>query len=111
MKKVHAIAIVLCALVFQPALAQFPGEISYHWQEILKAKGSEPTRILESTRNRLDPFFNSPNLRRMFGSRRGLFDCERFIRERKIVILDLGRYGKIPDFIIHEKKKRKILQS
>ncbi|MDP1796785.1 MAG: DUF87 domain-containing protein [Planctomycetaceae bacterium] len=80
-------------------LQRIPGEIRTHWQEILNAKGSEPTRILESTRNRLDPFFESVNLRRMFGVTQSRFDCERFIRERKIVILNLGKYGRVPGFI------------
>ena len=30
-------------------LRQIPDEIAYQWSEILQAKGSEPTRILEST--------------------------------------------------------------
>ncbi|MEX1096266.1 MAG: FtsK/SpoIIIE domain-containing protein [Planctomycetales bacterium] len=83
----------------QAILARIPGEIRYHWQEILNARGSEATRILESTRNRLDPFFESVNLRRMFGTQTSRFDCERFIRERKIVVLNLGKYGKVPGFI------------
>lgn len=80
-------------------LARIPGDIRYHWQEILKGHGNEATRILESARNRLDPFFESVNLRRMFGARTSLFNCERFIRERKVVILNLGKYGKIPGFV------------
>ena len=80
-------------------LSRIPGDIQSHWSEILSARGSEAIRILESTRNRLDPFFESTNLRRMFGSTRSLFDCERFIKERKIVVLNLGKYGRIPGFI------------
>jgi len=98
--------IAMCRYLLHPGqpeheaiLNQIPGDIRYHWQEILRARGSEATRILESARNRLDPFFESVNLRRMFGTRTSHFDCERFIRERKIVILNLGKYGKIPGFI------------
>ena len=80
-------------------LPRIPGDIRSHWSEILTARGSEAVRILESTRNRLDPFFESTNLRRMFGSTKSLFDCERFIKERKIVVLNLGQYGKIPGFV------------
>ncbi len=80
-------------------LNRIPGDIRSHWSEILNARGSEAVRILESTRNRLDPFFESTNLRRMFGSTQSLFDCERFIKERKIVVLNLGKYGKIPGFV------------
>ncbi|QDT38397.1 type IV secretory system conjugative DNA transfer family protein [Stratiformator vulcanicus] len=82
-------------------LSHIPGDIRYHWQEILKARGGEATRILESTRNRLDPFFESVNLRRMFGVMKSRFDCERFIRERRIVLLNLATLGRIPAFIAH----------
>ena len=92
--------IAMCRYLLHPGqpeheaiLNRIPGDIRYHWQEILQARGSEATRILESARNRLDPFFESVNLRRMFGTRRSLFDCERFIRDRNIVILNLGKYG------------------
>lgn len=98
--------IAMCRYLLHPGtdehhaiLNLIPGDIRFHWQEILKAKGNEATRILESTRNRLDPFFESVNLRRMFGTRRSLFDCERFIRDRKIVVLNLGKYGRMPGFI------------
>lgn len=80
-------------------LDRIPGEIRHHWQQILSAHGSEAVRILESTRNRLDPFFESSNLNRMFGARQSRFDVERMIRERKIVICNLGRYGRIPGFV------------
>ncbi|QDT45180.1 Type IV secretion-system coupling protein DNA-binding domain protein [Gimesia alba] len=80
-------------------LNRIPGDIRFHWNDILGARGSEAVRILESTRNRLDPFFESTNLRRMFGCTRSLFDCERFIKERRIVILNLGKYGRLPGFV------------
>ena len=35
----------------------------------------------------------------MFGAAQSRFDCERFIRERKIVILNLAKLGRIPGFI------------
>ena len=78
---------------------QIPGEIGNQWQQILAAKGGEAVRILESTRNRLDPFFESPNLRMMFGVQQNRFDCERMIRERKIVIVNLAKQGNVPGFI------------
>ncbi|MBI1312134.1 DUF87 domain-containing protein [bacterium] len=80
-------------------LQQIPGDIRHHWQEILSARGNEAVRILESTRNRLDPFFQSTNLNRMFGARQSRFNVERMIRERKIVICNLGCYGIIPPFV------------
>ena len=77
-------------------LSKLPEEIRHHWQEILNAKGSEATRILESTRNRFDPFYESVVLRRMFGSTESHFDVERMIRERKIVIVNVAPMGRIP---------------
>jgi len=38
-------------------------------------------------------------VRRMFGTRKSRCDVERTIRERKIVICNLGRYGCIPDLV------------
>ena len=75
---------------------QLPDELHHEWLEILKSKGSEATRILESTRNRFDPFFKSVILQRMFGQIENRFDTERFIRERRIVIVNLASLGKLP---------------
>jgi len=38
------------------------------WAEIMRAHGGEAARILESSRNRLKPYFEAPILRSMFGS-------------------------------------------
>ena len=98
--------IAMCRYLIHPGteehkaiLSRIPGDIRYHWEEILRARGNEAVRILESTRNRLDPFFESVSLRRMFGVSQSRFDCERFIRERKVVVLNLAGYGVIPDMI------------
>lgn len=80
---------------------RLPGENRYEWQDILNSRGREATTILESTRNRLDPFFRSPILHAMFGSLKSRFDCERFIRERKIVILNLASMSTIPPLTAH----------
>ena len=95
--------IASCQYLLQPGsdehnalLGQLPEDLQYEWKEILSARGNEAIRILESTRNRLDPFFRSVILRRMFGSRRNHFDVQRFIRERRIVILNLAGYGRVP---------------
>ncbi len=97
--------IAMCRFLLHPGtpehkaiIHRIPGEVGAQWQRILHARG-ESEKILESARNRLDPFFNSPNLLRMFGTRTSRLDCERFIRERRIVILNLGRYGTINQLI------------
>ena len=80
-------------------LERMPDDIRHHWAEILEAKGSEPTRILESTRNRFDPIYEAPQTRRMFGTNESRFDVERFIRERRIVIINVAKLGKLPQLL------------
>ena len=77
-------------------LRRMPDEITFHWSEILNAKGNEAVRILESTRNRFDIFYEAPPARRMFGTFESRFNCERFIREKKIVIINTAKLGRIP---------------
>ncbi|UCF06391.1 MAG: beta-lactamase family protein [bacterium] len=56
MRKVRAIAIVLCAFVFQIAIAQAPGEISYHDESIMpEGKKGERIRSIINTTNSNDP--------------------------------------------------------
>lgn len=80
-------------------VSRLPEETAQRWQQILRSGGSEAMKILESTRNRLDPFFRSPNLRLMFGVPESRFNCEKLIRERKIVIINLAEKDRIPGFI------------
>lgn len=67
-----------------------PPMLKAEWAEIQRAQGNEASRILESTRNRLKPYFESDILRRMFGSKRNYLDVLRFMREGKIVLLNLS---------------------
>lgn len=76
-------------------LARLPDRLKIVWSEILAARGSERVRILESTRNRLAPFFDSGILRRMFSSTETRFEVERFIRERRIVVVNVAAYGRL----------------
>jgi hypothetical protein len=103
---VMGLPIAMCRFLLHPGTAEheailgrLPAEIAAHWNEILRARGSEAVKILESTRNRLDPFFESISLRRMFGCTHSRFNCERFIKERRIVILNTAEYGRLPSFI------------
>ena len=77
-------------------LERIPESIRHQWSQILEAKGAESTRILESTRNRFDPFYEAPQARRMFGTFESRFDVEQFIRDRRIVILNVAKLGKLP---------------
>lgn len=64
--------------------------LTSEWQEIISAKGQEATRILDSSRNRLRPYFDSDILRRMFGSTQSRLDVLRMMREGRIVVVDLS---------------------
>jgi hypothetical protein len=76
-------------------LKRMPLRLKLMWGEILQARGSERVRILESTRNRLAPFFDSGILRRMFSSVESRFNVEQFIRERRIVLVNVASYGRL----------------
>lgn len=77
-------------------LRRMPSSYRHEWLDILKSS-SQALQTLDSTRNRLQPFFKSPMLRRMFGVESSRFDVDRFIRERRIVILNLGSYGRLAE--------------
>lgn len=81
----------------KPLLDCLPERLKYEWQEIMGARSGEAVRILESTRNRLNPFFEAPVLRRMFGSQRSSFDVRRFIQGGNIVLLNLAPMNRIPE--------------
>ncbi|MCA9124896.1 MAG: type IV secretion system DNA-binding domain-containing protein [Planctomycetaceae bacterium] len=68
-----------------------PPALQAEWREISNPRSSqEATRILDSSRNRLKPYFESDILRRMFGTTQHRFNAEQFMREGKIVIVDLS---------------------
>ncbi len=67
-----------------------PERLRYEWEELMHARSGEAMRILESSRNRLKPYFESDILRRMFGATKSRLDVERFMQEKKIVILNLA---------------------
>lgn len=71
-----------------------PPDLKAEWVEILKAHG-EAARILESSRNRLKPYFEAPILRRMFGTTQSRLDVLRFMRERKIVLINLAPQNRL----------------
>ena len=99
--------IAICRYLLQPGtdehtaiLNRLPQNFQADWADIYSPRNrGETARILESTRNRLGPFFRSPILRRMFCSRRNGFDVAQFIRDRRIVILNLASYGRIDTHI------------
>jgi hypothetical protein len=71
-------------------LSLLPQGLKSEWEEIMSARGQEATRILDSSRNRLKPYFESDILRRMFGSTQSRLDVTRMMREGRVVIVDLA---------------------
>lgn len=72
-----------------------PGRLQYEWQQILDSRSGESIRILESTRNRLRPYFEQVILRRIFGSTQNRMDVRRMMREGRIVIVNLASQGRV----------------
>jgi hypothetical protein len=74
----------------KPLLRVLPPRLQAEWTEIAESRSSEVLRILDSSRNRLKPYFESDILRRMFGTYENRLDIEGFMREGKIVLIDLA---------------------
>lgn len=79
----------------QRMLDALPSQLKAEWLELSGSRSSEVIRTLDSTRNRLQPFFAFEILSSTFGSARNFVDMERFMREKKIVILDLSPQGRL----------------
>jgi hypothetical protein len=76
-------------------LSSLPPRLQAEWVDITQARSKEATQILDSSRNRLKPYFESDILRRMFGSAQSNLNVEQFMREGKIVIIDLAPRNRI----------------
>jgi TraM recognition site of TraD and TraG len=72
-----------------------PPLLKAEWEEIVQARGNEASRILESSRNRLKPYFEAPILRRMFGATESRLDVLRFMREGRIVLVNLAPQNRL----------------
>jgi hypothetical protein len=80
-------------------LALLPPMLRAEWREIMASKG-EATRILDSSRNRLKPYFeNASLLRRMFGSTTSRLDVPRMMREGRIVLVDLAPKNRLSEHL------------
>jgi hypothetical protein len=79
----------------EPLLRMLPPRLQAEWEDIYRAKGGEAQRILDSSRNRLKPYFESEILRRMFGAAQNCLDVERFMREGSIVLVDLAPQNRL----------------
>lgn len=74
-----------------------PERLRLEWSELLESRSAEATRILDSSRNRLKPYFESDILRRMFGSTKSRLDVLKFMREGKIVLLNLAPRNRLSE--------------
>jgi hypothetical protein len=81
----------------RPLLEAMPERLHYEWGDLLRGSSNQVLQTLDSTRNRLKPFFDAPALRYMFGSTENRFDVHRFMREGKIVLVNLWHGNRIPD--------------
>ncbi|REK08651.1 MAG: hypothetical protein DWQ37_20145 [Planctomycetota bacterium] len=72
-----------------------PERLRYEWRELIGSHSAEVVRTLESTRNRLKPFFDSDILRLMFSSTENRADLGRMMRERRIVVLNLSPQNRL----------------
>lgn len=73
----------------RPLIDALPENLRVEWKELLEARGGEAVRILDSTRNRMRPFYDGV-LQGMFASEHNRLDVLRFMREQKIVIICLA---------------------
>jgi hypothetical protein len=71
-------------------LERLPEGLRGEWHEITAARGQEAMRILDSSRNRLKPYFESDILRRIFGSTESRLNVLRMMEEGRIVLIDLA---------------------
>lgn len=83
---------------FHPALVQLlPESLRWEWEQLHDAHGDHSERILESSQNRLTPVFESPFLRATFSSSRNYLDVHEWMRDKRIVILNLAPMGSLPE--------------
>ena len=81
----------------KPLINSLPDGLKWEWKQILEAHGNQAEVQLESCRNRLTPVFEAPGLRAMFSSSKNYLDVRRWMREKKIVLINLAPLGKLPE--------------
>lgn len=76
-------------------VACLPEQLQYEWREISEGRNSEITRILESAKNRLKPYFENDILRRMFSGTHNRLDILKFMREGKLLLVNLSPQNRL----------------
>ena len=80
-------------------LRTLPTELKTEWESLVKTSPNQVAITLDSTRNRLKPFHEAPPLRRMFGATTGGLDMLRFMKEGKILLLNLSAGNRLPEHV------------
>jgi hypothetical protein len=83
----------------RPLLNALPERLKDEWKELVEGRSAEVGRMLESARNRLKPYYEAPVLRQMFGSTVNRLDVLRFMREKRVVVLNLAPGNRLPEQI------------
>jgi hypothetical protein len=79
----------------RPLLGCLPEALRAEWAGILRVGGAQAEQQLESTRNRMKPFFESPVLRAMFASPVNRFDVCGWMAGHRIVVVNLAPMGRL----------------
>lgn len=80
-------------------LGCLPPRLQSEWREITAGKNSQVVQLLESVRNRLRAFFYNPIMTATFGATRNRLDVRRFMREGRIVLINLAPQERLPSEI------------
>ncbi|MFO0966140.1 MAG: hypothetical protein U0793_11230 [Gemmataceae bacterium] len=76
-------------------LNALPPMVRAEWYEVLEARNGETVRMFESVRNRFKPYVECSLTRRFFGSTTNRFDVTKFMREKKIVLINLAPQNRL----------------
>jgi hypothetical protein len=79
---------------FSAIVEKLPESLRHQWSEVEGVSPNQLSTLLESTRNRLQPFTTGV-LKDTFAVNRNHFDVERFIEERNIVIVNLAGFDRL----------------
>ena len=79
---------------FEAMFRKLTPELQNQWSEIQGVSPNQLSTLLESTRNRLQPF-TSGVLKNTFALNQNNFDVQRFIEERNIVVVNLAGFDRL----------------
>jgi hypothetical protein len=79
---------------FSAIVEKLPASLQHQWSEIQGVSANQLSTLLESTRNRLQPFTTGV-LKDTFAINQNHFDVKRFIENRNIVIVNLAGFDRL----------------